>query len=320
VVDCPPGGASSLPLCVRDLVMMPSARAEIWVEYRDANGAVVAPPPGATATLKQDSPKLGPRAEEWPQLKLAKVEFAQPWSAKSAVDVIGDATNALAPENVSSVPRDRPAEAPAVTVCRPLAHGHRRRIFFGMVDPSNSKSPFGLGYEETVHKDGDDPEDEAVVPGTLVPVSAFDPAAKPLVCLPLGPGGAKVHETWELVNLATETHNFHIHQTRFSVLGAKMQMPQSTSGTAVIEEDNIPVPFALATPDIGNSQNGYCMIDQWGTGHGKASQSGQRKCLSSAVVLDIPFSQLGEFVFHCHILEHEDGGMMAKIKVVAGEM
>jgi len=26
---------------------------------------------------------------------------------------------------------------------------------------------------------------------------------------------------------------------------------------------------------------------------------------------------IGEFVFHCHILEHEDNGMMAKIKVVA---
>jgi L-ascorbate oxidase len=33
-------------------------------------------------------------------------------------------------------------------------------------------------------------------------------------------------------------------------------------------------------------------------------------------VLDIPFSQLGEFVDDCHILEHEDGGMMAKIQVV----
>jgi L-ascorbate oxidase len=39
-------------------------------------------------------------------------------------------------------------------------------------------------------------------------------------------------------------------------------------------------------------------------------------CGSAPLVLDIPFSQLGEFVYHCHILEHEDGGMMAKIQVV----
>jgi FtsP/CotA-like multicopper oxidase with cupredoxin domain len=25
---------------------------------------------------------------------------------------------------------------------------------------------------------------------------------------------------------------------------------------------------------------------------------------------------VGTFVFHCHLLEHEDGGMMAKIQVV----
>jgi FtsP/CotA-like multicopper oxidase with cupredoxin domain len=34
------------------------------------------------------------------------------------------------------------------------------------------------------------------------------------------------------------------------------------------------------------------------------------------VIVDIPISQLGEFVFHCHILDHEDGGMMAKMQVV----
>ncbi|MGJ0511284.1 multicopper oxidase domain-containing protein [Methylocystis sp.] len=55
-----------------------------------------------------------------------------------------------------------------------------------------------------------------------------------------------------------------------------------------------------------NDQSGVCSIEQWRSGH----------CASTPVVLDIPFSQLGDFVYHCHILEHEDGGMMAKIRVV----
>jgi FtsP/CotA-like multicopper oxidase with cupredoxin domain len=63
-------------------------------------------------------------------------------------------------------------------------------------------------------------------------------------------------------------------------------------------------------------QNGYCTIGQWGTGRGNASQRDPKKCISRPIVLDVPFSQAGEFVFHCHILDHEDGGMMAKIKVV----
>jgi L-ascorbate oxidase len=39
-------------------------------------------------------------------------------------------------------------------------------------------------------------------------------------------------------------------------------------------------------------------------------------CRPSRVVVSIPFTQVGDFVYHCHILEHEDGGMMAKISVV----
>ena len=59
-------------------------------------------------------------------------------------------------------------------------------------------------------------------------------------------------------------------------------------------------------PDVMEKQNGVCTPDQWRQG----------ECSSTPTVIDIPFAQLGEFVYHCHILEHEDGGMMAKIRVV----
>jgi hypothetical protein len=57
---------------------------------------------------------------------------------------------------------------------------------------------------------------------------------------------------------------------------------------------------------VHKSQNDVCTIPQWRSSY----------CQSNAVVLDIPFAELGEFVYHCHILEHEDGGMMARIHVV----
>jgi len=44
-------------------------------------------------------------------------------------------------------------------------------------------------------------------------------------------------------------------------------------------------------------------------------RSGQ--CQVVPITVEIPFSQIGDFVYHCHILEHEDGGMMAHIRVVA---
>jgi FtsP/CotA-like multicopper oxidase with cupredoxin domain len=75
-------------------------------------------------------------------------------------------------------------------------------------------------------------------------------------------------------------------------------------------QDNFPLGVATPDPTISNqvfnNQNGVCTIAQWRSGH----------CVSTAEVFDIPFAELGEFVYHCHILEHEDGGMMARVKVI----
>jgi len=35
------------------------------------------------------------------------------------------------------------------------------------------------------------------------------------------------------------------------------------------------------------------------------------------VVVKIPFAEVGDFIYHCHIGDHQDGGMMAHIKVIA---
>jgi FtsP/CotA-like multicopper oxidase with cupredoxin domain len=130
-------------------------------------------------------------------------------------------------------------------------------------------------------------------------LARFDPSVA-TVCLPLGPGQSPVTEQWELIQLSTENHNFHLHQTRFTMLGAN-------GGVA---QDNFPL--GVATPDatisdaVFNNQNGVCTISQWRSGH----------CATNPEVVSIPFTQLGEFVYHCHILEHEDGGMMARVMVV----
>jgi FtsP/CotA-like multicopper oxidase with cupredoxin domain len=299
VVDCPSGGTVLLPVCVSELIMMPSSRAEVWVAYRDSNGRVVSPPIGATATLQQATPDLGPAGEFWPEINLANVEFTQAHATKAAIEVIGNARAAFSPYGIFGAPGPVAMNDPTASSCPPLAAGHRRRIFYGVEDPRDPDSPFGLGYEE-INQNG------VPVPGTQVPVVSFDPA-RTLVCVPLGPRQAPVHETWELVNLATESHNFHMHQTKFRVVEATMLTMATAANAAVIMEDNVPIPYSVANiAEIADSQNGYCTIDQW--------RSGQ--CTAQPLAVDIPFSQLGEFVYHCHILEHEDGGMMAKIQVV----
>ncbi len=315
VVACPPApptGVTTVPICVSEFVMMPSSRAELWVTYRDANGNIVTPPAGATATFKTigittGAPDVG---DPWPEVDLAKVAFNQTGPRRLvafALAVLGDALRSTLPDGIFFARVPYAKAEPLPPNCRSLPPGHRRRIFFGLVDPSSETSAFGLGYEE-VDQNG------TVVPGTQVPVTAFDPSVT-RVCLPLDPGQKPAHELWELVNLATENHNFHIHQTKYRFVqpGAPPTSPFASPLNAKIGpgimEDNVPLPIAMPVDPmyIANNQQGYCTMDQWHTG----------LCPMTPILVDIPFSQLGAFVFHCHILDHEDGGMMAKIQVVA---
>ena len=85
-------------------------------------------------------------------------------------------------------------------------------------------------------------------------------------------------EEWTIRNESAELHDFHIHQTHFQVTEVN-GVPQRFDGYQDIV--NVPV-------------------------HG-------------AVKVIIPFTDpviVGRFVYHCHLLSHEDKGMMATIEVM----
>ena len=91
-------------------------------------------------------------------------------------------------------------------------------------------------------------------------------------------------EEWTVRNVTGEHHVFHIHQTDFLVTESNGE--RNDIGKVM---DTVNVPFA---------RNGR----------------------PGEVKLIMPFLKeriAGRFVFHCHILEHEDGGMMANINVQA---
>jgi FtsP/CotA-like multicopper oxidase with cupredoxin domain len=311
VVPCPDVTAigATVPVCVNEIVMMPSSRTEFWVTYRDGNGRVAQPPHGASATLKMVGLTMG-TGDAWPAVDLAKVLFNQSGpreltSNRVMVDGTTDAAGLHQPTGIfkSEVPGASALAAVATAeeatataaACAPLRQGHHRRIFFGFSDVATNNT-FALGYEE-VDRNG------TVVPGSQKPapdqLERFDPSHT-TVCVPLGPGQTPVTERWELVQLSTENHNFHIHQTRFAMAG---------SNGGVLQDNfllGVAAPDATIADQVSSNQNGVCTIAQWRSGH----------CVSTTEVFDIPFAELGEFVYHCHILEHEDGGMMARIRVV----
>jgi hypothetical protein len=199
---------------------------------------------------------------------------------------------------VSQVPGAVAAPLPAG--CKALPAGHHRRIFFGFSDVATDGT-FALGYEEVDQNGHVVPGSHKPDPNNLDSLAQFDPNVT-TACLPLNAGQMPVTETWELVQLSTENHNFHLHQTRF------IEKVGPSAGNVI--QDNFPLgvamPDATIADQVNNNQTGVCLPSQWRSGH----------CVSPAVVEQIPFAFTGEFVYHCHILEHEDGGMMARIVVV----
>jgi FtsP/CotA-like multicopper oxidase with cupredoxin domain len=90
-------------------------------------------------------------------------------------------------------------------------------------------------------------------------------------------------EDWVIENRAQENHEFHIHQIHFLLLE---QNGQPVSNGQFL--DMIQVPY-------------------W---------SGTGPYPSVKVRMDFRGPVVGDFVYHCHILGHEDGGMMAIIRVL----
>jgi FtsP/CotA-like multicopper oxidase with cupredoxin domain len=91
-------------------------------------------------------------------------------------------------------------------------------------------------------------------------------------------------EDWTIENRAQEDHFFHIHQLHFQVLDVN---GQPVNDPAL--RDTVDIPY-------------------W-------SGSGPYPSVTVRMDFSDP-SVVGTFVYHCHILEHEDGGMMGEIHVL----
>ncbi len=285
-ITCP-GVSSANPatVCASSLHMMPSSRAEVWVVNRDAGGNAIKAD-GSQAIFQTVGYATGPAGDNWPAITLAQVSFSGGGAVKKTPTLKVAASGLDYNQIATQLTAANAAVAPN-TACKPLPAGWKRRIFYGYPLSTN----FGLGFELIDDKGH-------TVPGSFQDVAAFPNAAK-TVCLPLGSGNTPVYEHWELINLTGEDHNFHIHQTKFRVL-TKGEVVGLGSGvpTRGILQDNVPLPSGSAGCD------------------GTVASWRNKACQSTRTDVEIPFAIAGDFVFHCHILEHEDGGMMATIHVV----
>jgi FtsP/CotA-like multicopper oxidase with cupredoxin domain len=105
----------------------------------------------------------------------------------------------------------------------------------------------------------------------------FDPDNPPAIVTTQGSV-----EDWTIENRAEENHEFHIHQIHFLVLERDGQALEGQY------RDTVNVPY-------------------W---------DGMGPYPSVKLRMDFRGPDVGDFVYHCHILGHEDGGMMAIIRVL----
>lgn len=171
--------------------------------------------------------------------------------------------------------------------------------------------------------------------------------SKTNVCTTLG----DKPERWRVYNLSAQIHNFHIHQTKFevkNVQGAacsrpgngiqnepeayKLVGPENYLNDGVTQADlvgksdeqcvktyaelffDVPGQFTLA----GKGKGASALAAAPGTSEGYGMHDTFPVPPMGYIDVEIPFDspeKVGVYVFHCHILEHEDAGMMGKIVV-----
>ena len=136
-------------------------------------------------------------------------------------------------------------------------------------------------YFSEVQLDPLDPDSFIVFYITVAgqPPTSFDPNNPPAIVTTQG-----AVEDWTIENHSLENHEFHMHQIHFLVMaqnGVPVENPQFV--------DTVNVPY-------------------W---------PGSGPYPSVTVRMDFRGAVVGDFVYHCHILAHEDGGMMATIQVNA---
>lgn len=105
-------------------------------------------------------------------------------------------------------------------------------------------------------------------------------------------------EEWYIYNATGEIHAFHIHQLTFVALDSPFE---ATNPYQQVFLDSIPLPAGmLANPSVAPATGSFPLL---------------RPSLTR-ILIDFRNVDPGVFVFHCHMLFHEDNGMMGVIEVL----
>jgi FtsP/CotA-like multicopper oxidase with cupredoxin domain len=230
------------------------------------------------AVLETRGPDLG--ADQWPAAELMQVSIRSTGEYRQALDpgYFGvSLTRAPHVQATASVP-------PSAPVCKQGATSigaQQYRLIGVLNEGAPGAERFAMATQGPYDLNNGRPEQLKIAKSKYL---AFNPARLDL-CI-WADIKNKYFEHWVIKNDSAEVHNFHVHQAKFEVLdhhdGNRSIVASRASGLGIFH-DNYPI-----------NPGGW-------------------------ILLKIAFDraeQAGRYMYHCHILEHEDRGMMSMIQVV----
>lgn len=344
-------GASTSGEAVAEIVLMPSARIEVVVERCDpkagADAGCVPADREVRAVLhtRGMATGYGDNGDLWPAIDLADVVFragaghagATLPPRQTLLPPVRSAAAGVAPPPEPAPAASQPAPSPVPTVSACTGYEHGPGLFpvgsaqvrlirlnnatfgdeeaFGIHDELAHLARLSTGVPVTLATLIDEGAVAANGPSVISDVRLPDPCSDVSTVggfrdyyRPFDPTRDNVtvrygnDEYWLVVNDSPECHNFHIHQMKFSVVDADFR------GTEAALAGGAPVPSDQCAGDRTAIRpiNQAAFLDNYPLPP------------AARVLFRVRFNgpKLGRFVFHCHILEHEDKGMMALLNVV----
>ena len=322
-VSAVPDTAGAAPMSER-VLLMPGSRIEVGVQRSIAEGTFAEDQP-LSASLRTYGYFTGGSAgsgDTWPAVDLARVEFepetplappaTRPAPRPLSAPTLATATHAARPFDVlpwkpdsslGKAPAASSAAGPAALAMRAAPHAHSgappaavsaidcaplppdqdRVLVLAISKPPGQPEQFKIGAS---HASINDPVAFAAAKAAALASARSFGDQSVVLCAHAGHT-----ESWTIVNTIAadnnENHNFHIHQMKFDVR-------------------NVTDPAGRISPPLGGTA-AHRKVDSYPVPIGG----------SLRIRIDFNKQQTGgRFVLHCHILEHEDKGMMAEIEVV----
>ena len=150
------------------------------------------------------------------------------------------------------------------------------------------------------------------------------------VCIEFRPGAGSHKQLWVLINNTAAVHNFHIHQMKFRLATREELEDYEIDPPKLSHTCADPTPTDLCkskppehcpNPEDYKFYEDKCSIDSKTKWHDTIPVPSTDYATGGSnypVFLIMSFDderQVGRYVFHCHILKHEDNGLMAPIEV-----